>query len=97
MLTRTGFKPIERVNIGDEVLAHKGRSRPVIMKQRTGVRPVVAIKGHGVSCLTLTPDHKVWTVERSFTLDLRFLTLLRNLVGLATTTVVEASEAPLLA
>ena len=61
VLTRDGYKPIEDVSLGDQVLTHKGRWRPVIAKQNTGRRPAVTIKAHGVSGLTLTPDHELWT------------------------------------
>jgi hypothetical protein len=58
---RAGYVPIEEVAVGDEVLTHRGRWRPVLLKQNTGVRPVVTVKAHGVPGLTLTPDHKLWT------------------------------------
>jgi hypothetical protein len=61
VLTRAGYKAIEDVEVGDLVLTHKGRWRPVTVKANTGVRPVVTLTAHGVSGLTLTPDHKLWT------------------------------------
>lgn len=61
ILTRQrGYVAIQDVSVGEEVLTHKGRWRPVTVARSTGVRPVVTVKAQGVS-LTLTPDHKVWT------------------------------------
>lgn len=62
VLTRSdGYKPIETVQPGDEVLTHKGRWRPVLVAQQTGVREVVDLRAQGISGLRLTPDHKLWT------------------------------------
>jgi hypothetical protein len=61
VLTRTGYVPIEDVLVGDEVLTHKGRWRPVTVKANTGVRRVVTVRAQGVPGLTLTPEHELWT------------------------------------
>lgn len=61
VLTRAGYRPIEQVAVGDEVLTHMGRWRRVTVARCTGVQPVVSLKAHGVPGLTLTPDHKLWT------------------------------------
>jgi len=60
VLTIDGFKAIEDVEVGEFVLTHKGRWRPVIAKKYTGVRPVVTVRAQGVPGLTLTPDHNLW-------------------------------------
>ncbi|MBM0235895.1 hypothetical protein JNW88_00135 [Micromonospora sp. ATA32] len=60
VLTRGGYKPIQQVQAGELVLTHKGRWRPVLAVQNTGVRPVVNLRAQGVPGLVLTPDHKVW-------------------------------------
>jgi hypothetical protein len=60
VLTRGGYKPIQEVSVGEHVLTHKGRWRPVLAVQNTGVRPVVELRAQGVPGLTLTPDHKLW-------------------------------------
>ena len=61
VLTReSGHKPIEEIEIGDEVLTHLGRWRPVIAKECTGANDVVSVLAQGVSSLRLTPTHKVW-------------------------------------
>jgi hypothetical protein len=61
VLTRGGYKPIQEVQVGELVLTHKGRWRPVVAVQNTGVRPVVQVRAQSVPGLTLTPDHKLWT------------------------------------
>lgn len=61
VLTANGFVPIEEVEIGDFVLTHKGRWRPVLAVANTGVRAVVDVQAQGVAALTLTPEHELWT------------------------------------
>lgn len=61
VLTKGGYKPIQEVNVGELVLTHRGRWRPVLVKQNTGVRPVVNLRVQGVPGAVMTPDHKVWT------------------------------------
>lgn len=61
VLTRTGYKPIEKVAVGDLVLTHKGRWRPVLATVCNGVRECVQMHAQGVPNLKLTPDHQVYT------------------------------------
>lgn len=61
VLTYRGFIPIQDVKVGDLVLTHKGRWRPVQAVANTGIRSVVDLRAQGVAALTLTPDHKLWT------------------------------------
>lgn len=61
VLTRDGHKPIESIEVGDLVLTHKGRWRPVVAKACNGIRSVVRMEAQGVADLRMTPDHKVWT------------------------------------
>ncbi|WP_140489873.1 DNA methyltransferase [Bifidobacterium sp. UTBIF-68] len=63
VLTATGYKPIEQVKVGELVLTHRNRWRPVEQVQCTGVREVVKVKAQGVPGLTLTPDHKLWAKQ----------------------------------
>ncbi|MBA4187570.1 MAG: hypothetical protein C0467_06080 [Planctomycetaceae bacterium] len=60
VLTSNGHKPIEDVSVGDLVLTHLGRWRPVTAKACNGVKPVVRVKAHGVADLKCTPDHKLF-------------------------------------
>lgn len=61
VLTYDGHKPIEDVEIGDRVLTHMGRWRPVTAKACMGKKPVVKVMAQGVADLRVTPDHKLWT------------------------------------
>jgi hypothetical protein len=61
VLTRDGYRPIEDIEVGDMVLTHKGRWRPVIAKACNGVKDVLRITAHGVPELVCTPDHPLWT------------------------------------
>ena len=60
VLTRRGYVPIQTVNVGDLVLTHKGRWRPVLAKRCNGVNKVVKVKAQGVPHLVCTPDHKLY-------------------------------------
>jgi len=59
VLTKTGYRPIESVNVGDEVLTHLGRWKPVTAKWMNGVREVVKVKAQGIPNLRLTADHQL--------------------------------------
>lgn len=78
VLTKGGYKPIEEVNVGELVLTHKGRWRPVLVKQNTGVRPVVNLRAQGVPGAVMTPDHKVWTRDTRGYADRTFRTAARQ-------------------
>ncbi len=71
VLTSTGHKPIQDVAVGDMVLTHMGRWRPVRAVRMTGVRPCVRLKAQGVADLVLTPEHKVWTRRAGATTRVR--------------------------
>lgn len=60
VLTRDGWVPIEQVEVGGEVLTHKGRWRKVTATFDRGVRPAVTVKGQGHPGLTCTPNHKFY-------------------------------------
>jgi hypothetical protein len=59
--TRDGYLPIEDVAVGDLVLTHRGRWRPVKAKAALGKKAVVRAAAQGVPNLILTPDHRLWT------------------------------------
>lgn len=61
VLTKSGYIPIEDVNVGDLVLTHLGRWKPVIAKRCNGVNDVVRVTAQGVANLVCTPDHKLYT------------------------------------
>lgn len=56
-----GYIPIEEVTVGENVLTHRGRWRPVRIVRMTGVQRAITLRAQGVPGLTLTPDHKLWT------------------------------------
>lgn len=60
VLTRDGYRPIELVEVGDLVLTHRGRWRPVVAKACNGMRPVVRVTAQGVADLRATPDHPLY-------------------------------------
>lgn len=66
VLTKCGYKPIEAICIGDEVLTHKGNWKPVIAKACTGINPVIQTKAQGVAKLITTPDHKLWARKTEY-------------------------------
>jgi Fe-S cluster assembly protein SufB len=64
---RNGEKPIEEIEVGDEVLTHKGRFRPVRKTmQRRFEGPIFNIKfaGEGYRSLAVTPRHPFLAVRR---------------------------------
>lgn len=63
ILTSNGLKPIEAVKVGDMVLTHRGRWRPVTsLMQKTA--PTVIVQGRGHYGLEMTAAHPVWARER---------------------------------
>jgi hypothetical protein len=60
VLTFDGYRAIEDLNVGDLVLTHEGRWRPVTAKACMGRKPVVSMTAQGVGDLRLTSDHKLW-------------------------------------
>jgi hypothetical protein len=61
VLTREhGYIAIQTISVGDHVLTHNGRWRPVTVVGETGISETIQIRAHGVGALTLTPEHKLW-------------------------------------
>lgn len=60
VLTREGLKPIETIKVGEMVLTHKNRWRPVI-KAWTQVSDTVEVKGYGHYGLITTPRHTFYS------------------------------------
>lgn len=56
VLTRTGYRPIEEIEIGDEVLTHRRRWRRVI-QMHCSHKPLLRIKGHGHPGLLVSEEH----------------------------------------
>ena len=67
VLARSGYRAIEQLKVGDEVLTHLGRWRKVTATMST-VRPLMRVRGHGHPGLVVSPEHPFFarkvTVER---------------------------------
>ena len=55
VLTREGYRPIEEIEIGDEVLTHRLRWRRVTDTMTT-VKSLVRLRGHGATASTTPPS-----------------------------------------
>ena len=65
ILTRGGFKPIEDIVIGEEVLTHKGRWRKVNQKHITLNSDTSVIKGMGGLPTRVTPEHPFYSCRKT--------------------------------
>lgn len=63
VLTREGYRPIEEIEVGDEVLTHTRQWRPVSAKMRA-VRPLVRLRGQGHPGLLVSPEHPFYARRR---------------------------------
>jgi hypothetical protein len=59
ILTSIGLLPIENVRVGDQVLTHRGRWRPVTATMRQKADTII-VGGMGHPGLEMTPNHPVW-------------------------------------
>lgn len=60
VLTRDGWIPIEKVQVGQEVWTHQARWKPVLNVFDNGFQDCVSVSGQGHFGLEMTPNHKVW-------------------------------------
>jgi len=60
VLTNTGLRPIEDIRVGDLVLTHRGRWRPVV-KAWTQISDTVEVRGYGHYGLVTTPGHRFYS------------------------------------
>jgi intein/homing endonuclease len=64
IITKRGLVPIESVAVGDEVITHRGRWRPVTRTMTNQVHePVREITARGFDPLQVTGNHPVWTAH----------------------------------
>jgi site-specific DNA-cytosine methylase len=63
VLTRAGYRPIEQIAVGDEVLTHAGRWRPVTRLWHSQ-KQLTEIRGHGHPGLVVSPGHPILTRRR---------------------------------
>ena len=64
VLTREGYRPIEQVSVGDEVLTHESRWRRVTATMSTE-RPLVRLRGHGHPGLAVSAEHPFYARRRN--------------------------------
>ena len=65
ILTRTGYRRIDKIKLGDEVLTHKGRYRKVTQLFDNGVKPVSNIICQGMGgTIQATKNHPFFVVDR---------------------------------
>lgn len=66
VLTNDGYKPIAEVKVGDLVVTHKNRLRPVLHKFERETREAlytIRVKKIGYDDLRVTGDHKVYAIR----------------------------------
>jgi phage N-6-adenine-methyltransferase len=66
VLTRDGYLPIEQVEVGDEVLTHRGRWRPVTSTMASGPKTTLVVKAQGVPEVVTTAEHPFFTRRRQW-------------------------------
>jgi len=66
--TSTGYKPIQDITVGEEVLTHKGRFKKVknVFKNKLDSRPVYKIKCSNTEGFVVTEGHQLFVEERSW-------------------------------
>ena len=57
VLTDRGYLPVEQVQVGDQVITHKGRARKVLQTIDNGVQPVWKVTLANGLCLNTTGNH----------------------------------------
>ena len=68
VLTRDGFRPIEDVLVGTEVLTHEGHWKPVVATS-SRESDTISLKGQGHPGLITTPEHPFYATEPIFNND----------------------------
>ena len=61
VLCRVGFKDIADIEIGDEVLTHKGNWRKVL-KKAGRLAETIRLRGHGHPAMVTTSNHPFWSI-----------------------------------
>lgn len=68
VLTKKGYVPIEEIRVGDMVLTHKKRWRPVVEVMQS-VKPVYNVRGYGNSGLVCSGKHPFYTATKDASAD----------------------------
>lgn len=61
VLTNRGYLPVEQVKVGDSVLTHRGRARPVIEVSQHSPQPIHVVELSNGLTLRTTGNHQYWT------------------------------------
>jgi DNA (cytosine-5)-methyltransferase 1 len=64
ILTQHGHRPIEEVAVGDLVLTHLGRWRPVTAVISRQADTTIVLRGHGIPDVHTTAEHPFWARTR---------------------------------
>ena len=64
VLTREGYRPIEQILVGDEVLTHKQRWRRVVEISRA-TKPLIKLRGHGHPGLAVSAEYPFLARKRT--------------------------------
>lgn len=63
VLTQEGYRPIEHLEVGDEVLTHRLRWRKIISTMST-IRPLLEVRGQGHPGMLVSPEHPFYVRQR---------------------------------
>ncbi len=63
VLCRSGLKQIAAVQVGDEVLSHRGRWCKVVANARREAPETLRLRGQGHPGLVTTPEHPFWSID----------------------------------
>lgn len=64
ILTREGYRPIEQIHVGEDVLTHLRRWRRVTSTMRTR-KPLICVRGHGHPGLRVSSEHPFYARQRT--------------------------------
>jgi len=69
ILTKRGLVAVENIEVGDQVLTHRNRWRPVLakFKNERGDRPVRKVSARGFDTIEVTDNHKFWSARKGQT------------------------------
>ena len=67
VVTQAGHRPIEDVQVGDLVLTHLGRWRPVTAVMSREAPSTIVVRGHGFPDVRTTEEHPFWARRRDYT------------------------------
>ncbi len=60
VMTYNGYKPIRDISVGNMVLTHKNRYKPVLKTMNQGEKKIVKISAMGIDEIKCTPNHRFY-------------------------------------